>query len=377
MSQHSYIGEASIAHVKKILSINQYCSVFLVRGKSSYQKCGAKYILQSVFDSMNIKVVEFYDFSENPKVEDMLRGITLFEIMPTNVIIAVGGGSVIDMAKLIRFYYSYRSELKLSNYILKNKLVPLIAIPTTAGTGSEATHFAVLYKEKVKYSIEHKSILPDVAIVEPCFTFNLNPYLTACSGFDALSQSIESYWNVNATDESDEYAIKSLKLIWPNLPKVVKNGNLHLERIYIAEGAFYAGKAINITKSTLPHAMSYPFTSYYGFPHGHAVALSFPFFISYNTSGFPEDYNRKLNYNIYKRKMNNLFTILGIDNSESAFYVFHNYIENLGLSFNLPSNFCEETIIENINYQRAKNNPRKITKNTFNLAVKSISCAIY
>ena len=152
-------------------------SILLLHGHKSYLSCGAKKLVDELTD--DVKIVEYQDFTENPKKEDVDLGVTLYQQCHPDMIIAIGGGSVIDMAKLIRYY----SQSKAS----------LLAIPTTAGTGAESTQFAVCYIDGVKHSISDASIRPDRVLLYPPFTLSNNLYLTACTGFDALAQAIEAF----------------------------------------------------------------------------------------------------------------------------------------------------------------------------------------
>jgi alcohol dehydrogenase class IV len=250
-------------------------------------------------------------------------------------------------------------------------MTPMIAIPTTSGTGSEATHFAVLYKDKTKYSIAHSDIVPDVAIIHSPFTYNVPAYLAACTGFDALAQAIEAYWNINATKESDIFAAKALELLWNSLPAAV-NKQINEDKDKIAEGAYWAGKAINITQTTAPHAMSYAFTSYYGIPHGHAVALTFPYFVLYNIQTPYEEYRGKESYESFQKRINNLYNLLALRKQDNIYVFFKEYIKSIGLPFALPSDFNKEVISNNVNIQRAQNNPRVVTGNAMSMAIDSV-----
>ena len=125
-------------------------------------------------------------------MEDLERGLLLLQQCKPDIIIAIGGGSVLDMAKLLRFFYSYSGDYIGKEFTKERSLLPLIVLPTTAGTGSEATRFAVLYKDGIKYSVEHNDILPNFAIIYPLFTYTNTKYLTACTGFDALAYSSDS-----------------------------------------------------------------------------------------------------------------------------------------------------------------------------------------
>lgn len=324
-----------------------------MRGKKSYELCGAQSRLNSILKKVGVQIFEFHDFEENPKIEDLDRGLLQLRVYHPDLILAIGGGSVLDMAKLLRFFYSYSGN-KIGRVFEKiENLLPLIVIPTTAGTGSEATSFAVLYKNKVKYSVSHEDILPEIAFIDPYFTYNISRYLTACTGFDALAQAIEAYWNLNATNESDVFAVKAIKLLWPNLPLAVNNPTKEV-RNSMSEGAYWAGCAINITKTTAPHAFSYPFTTYYGYPHGHAVALTFPFFMEYNVVSI------LLKHGTVFDKMIRLMEILNITNVNECKSLLCDYIENIGLDLKLPANFDHRIILSNINVQRLSNNPVRI-----------------
>lgn len=347
MVQQAYLGKDSIKEIVPLLKRHNAKHVFLVRGKGSYTACGAEEIIQNALTKANCELTEFYDFSENPKCEDLERGIELLNNSKADVIIAVGGGSVLDMSKLIRFFSSYRGEVTGKTFIKVCDLLPLIAMPTTAGTGAEATHFAVVYKDKIKYSAEHDDMLPNYAIIYPPFTYSNPQYLTACTGFDALAQAIEAFWNLNATEESDIYAEKAIRLLWPNLPDVVNNPTEEL-RNKVFEGSYWAGRAINITKTTAPHAFSYPLTTYYGYPHGHAVALTFPFFMERNCGNLNRD----------KIRVNKLLSLLRLENFENLREVFFEYTTQIGLYFR--GDYEVFKVLDNINLERLKNNPTPV-----------------
>lgn len=324
--------------------------LFIVHGHKSYQACGAKDLVNDVTRGM--QVVEFDDFTENPKKEDVVVGVTFLKQVRPDLIVAIGGGSVMDMAKLIRFYAQHR--------------VPLLAIPTTAGTGAESTQFAVCYINGVKHSINDSSILPDRVILYPPLTYNNNRYLTSCTGFDALAQAIESYWNINATTESDKYAFRAIEKIYSVL---IKNELSAEDRAVLIRGANDAGRAINITRTTVPHALSYTLTSKYGYPHGHAVALSFPFFLKYNLDGSADSF-RGNDYKHYMAKMNQLRSILNV--GDDPFAVMKEFICHLGLGFDPKRDFDDQVVACGLNLERAGNTPIAIDKDVIISAVQSI-----
>ncbi len=324
--------------------------LLLLHGHKSYHSCGAKDLVTEYTES--IETVEFDDFSENPKKEDVDYGVTLFEQCKPDVIVAIGGGSVMDMAKLIRYYSSSDT--------------PLLAIPTTAGTGAESTQFAVCYIDGVKHSISDSSILPNLVVLYPPFTYNNGDYLSSCTGFDALAQAIEAYWNIYATAESDDFAISAIKKIYPLLNKGIL---LPEERAALLVAANKAGKAINITRTTVPHALSYTLTSKYGYPHGHAVALTFPFFVKYYLEGNIDIYRGEC-FDKYVEKMDVLRSLLNINSD--PFLTMKSYINQIGLGFDQNRDFDDMVVVDGINLERAKNSPMVIDKNIIMNAVHSI-----
>lgn len=216
--------------------------------------------------------IEFSEFTPNPLYEQVCAGVKLFNKESCELIVAFGGGSTIDVAKCIKLFSKMDHNI---NYLKQDTFdsgITLIAVPTTAGTGSESTRHAVIYFEGIKQSISHLSIVPNYAVLESAVLKTLPMYQKKCTMLDALCQAIESWWSVNSTDESKEYSRKAIKAIRENWEEYIfDNTNLAAEKIM--EAANYAGRAINITATTAAHAMSYKITSMYNLPHGHAVAV--------------------------------------------------------------------------------------------------------
>ena len=189
-----------------------------------------------------------------------MDGVEVFKASGCDTILAVGGGSPIDVAKCIKKY----SESD----------APIIAIPTTSGTGSESTHFAVVYENGNKLSVAAPDLLPDIVILEPATLKNVPEYTRKATMLDALCHAIESHWAKKATPESKGYAEKAIELILKYKDAYLANeeeGNKGM-----MEAANLAGQAINISTTTAAHAMCYKITSMYGFQHGHAAAICLP-----------------------------------------------------------------------------------------------------
>lgn len=356
MTQQAFVGTDSTIQLKEVVRQFSSHKILLVRDAQSYALCGAQSVVDDALSTM--EVIDFFDFQQNPKIEDVEQGLSIVEKESVDLIIGVGGGSVMDMAKLIRILHSYSVDESFKPQEKKCELIPLILLPTTAGTGAEATHFAVVYRNNKKYSLAHEDVLADFAFVNPTFTYNIPAYITACTGFDALAQAIEAYWNVNANAESDQYAEKAIGLLVDNLYKAVHFPNVEV-RNKVSEGAYWAGRAINITKTTAPHAFSYPYTTYYGLPHGHAVAMTFPQFIAFNY-GEKKNYIGKRPLEEHHLRMNKLYAWLHIDGKNTACMQMTEYICGLGLSFSLPQGFDSKVILDNVNMERLGNNPVKV-----------------
>ena len=216
--------------------------------------------------------IEFSGITPNPLYEQVCDGVELFNKEHCEMIVAVGGGSTIDVAKCIKLFCRMNPDI---NYLKQDRFdsgITLIAVPTTAGTGSESTRHAVIYYEGEKQSISHASIIPDYAVLEPSVLKTLPIYQKKCTMLDALCQAIESWWSINSTDESKKYSQTAIKIISDNWQEYIFE-NTYEAALKIMDGANYAGRAINITETTAAHAMSYKITSMYHLPHGHAVAL--------------------------------------------------------------------------------------------------------
>ena len=356
IGQKIYVGCDSLSHLSDLLKTFGSKHVLIVRGKKSYESCGAQGLIGKILFDNSCISYEYQDFEENPKIEDVQAGLSIIENNPVDTILAVGGGSVMDMAKLIRFSHSYEGDLTGKSFEKKNALIKLIAIPTTAGTGSEVTQFAVAYKDKIKYSLDHEDVLPDVAMVYPPFTYNNPMYLTACTGFDALAQAIESFWSVKADAESLNYATLAIRKLWNSLPQLVESPTEKLREM-VSEGAYWAGRAIGVTRTTAAHALSYSLTSHYGYPHGHAVALVFP--AIFNLNVYALDYlSPLLDKDEYSHRIDSLFELLGVD-KENGSRLIADYISNLGLGLkeNMPSGYETAILISGVNLSRLGNNP--------------------
>ncbi|OGC86100.1 hypothetical protein A3D70_01880 [Candidatus Adlerbacteria bacterium RIFCSPHIGHO2_02_FULL_54_18] len=320
MIQIEYIGEGAIGKLKEVVASFALKKIFLVTGTASYAASGAQ---QPVEDALfGLEVLHYTDFGALPVQEDIDKGIVAYNAFGPSLVIATGGGHVMDIAKAI-------------NYFAGKK--PLIAIPTTAGSGSEATRFAVVYKDGLKTSLESPEILPAVAIVDPALAQSVPKKVALASGLDALAQSIESLWSLQASEESKGYAKAALELVWNNIiPAIEERDKEAIGQVML--GAHLAGKAINISKTTACHALSYGLTYRFGIPHGVAVAVFLPAIIRFNNVLLPEP-------SVTPEAVERLLSQLGIIN-----------LSQFGVkATDIPSLAAE------VNLERLGNNPRVLT----------------
>ncbi len=226
--------------------------------------------------------------SPNPSYLDLEGPCNQMRDIPATVIIALGGGSVIDTAKVLALASSGFEPIReyLENKSTKINLpecaVPIIAIPTTAGTGSEVTKWATVWdtEKSRKHSLSRDDLYPTHAIIDPELMLPLPLDHTISTGLDALSHSLESIWNINANPISSNYAIGASRRILNYLHKLANDLENLKYRTMIAEAALYAGLAFSNTRTALAHSLSYPITLHHGIPHGIACSFTLPAIMS-------------------------------------------------------------------------------------------------
>lgn len=314
-------------------------------------------VRDSAYDNLKIKEffdefphIEFSDFTPNPLYEQVCKGVELFHNQKCELIVAVGGGSAIDVAKCIKLYCKMDKSLNYLEQDTFDSKILLIAVPTTAGTGSESTRHAVIYYKGVKQSVSHTSIIPDYAILEPSVLETLPLYQKKCTMLDALCQAIESWWSVNSTEESKSYSKKAISYITQNWEAYIFE-NTDEAAAKIMEASNYAGRAINITATTAAHAMSYKITSLYRFPHGHAVAVCMPEVWEYVLS-HTDDCIDVRGSEYLRKTLSQIAELITLDQFKSMLVKMDMQNPEYGDKENEL-----ETLVQSVNPVRLKNNP--------------------
>ncbi|MFI6172678.1 iron-containing alcohol dehydrogenase [Nocardia sp. NPDC051052] len=217
----------------------------------------------------------FSQFRPNPTFEQALAAARARHVCDAELVVGIGGGSALDVAKAAR---ALPVEESAAADVLDGRRAPLanarlILVPTTAGPGSEVTRFAALYRGSRKFSLDAPDIQADTALVDPALTDCCGAAQTWSCAFDALAHAVESLWSTRSTEQSRRYAEAALSLLIPILRDADPLPS-HTERDRLSEAAILAGQAIDRTRTTAAHALAYPLTSYLGLRHGHACALN-------------------------------------------------------------------------------------------------------
>ena len=347
-------------------------TVMLVTGKASYSASGAKNTVDNVLQDDTI--VHFSDFDVNPKIEDAERGVARAIEAGVDLIVGVGGGSVMDMAKLIKAFYTHperSNELAKGEVAMTDPGIPMVLIPTTAGSGSEATHFAVVYIGFDKYSLASQLLLPDAIILDGLLIKSASPYQMACNGLDALAQAIESAWAAGSTEQSREYSFRAVSLCKKYLKAVLEPGASEDALQGMMEASNLAGKAINISKTTAAHAWSYAITSHHSVPHGHAVWLTLPRIFEMHATASSEMVTDPRGMEHFQAIMTRLMDIWGIVSPKDSERSLKSYLQAINIESEMGeigANTAEkrEFLSKQVNMQRMSNNPIALTQTHVN-----------
>ena len=356
--------------ITDLLKKGSYKKIFLVcDGSIHFLK------LDSYFTGLEndgFEVLRFDDFRPNPDYQSVVSGVRAFTESNSELIIAVGGGSAMDVAKCIKIYAGLdnRNGIPFFKQEYATNDIPFWAVPTTAGTGSEATRYAVIYYNGEKQSITDESFIPSIVLMDVSVLTTLPEYQKKSTMMDALCHSIESYWSVNSNEKSRALSDKAIRMILDNMSGYLANtkeGNANL-----LKAANTAGQAINITQTTAGHAMSYKLTSLYRIAHGHAVALCdaklFPYMIE-NTDKYVDPRGKSFLKSIF----NSIANAMGCNTPMEACEKFGSIVDSLGLKAPEIKDQSDIALLrDSVNTTRLKNHPILLSKETLEELYKQI-----
>jgi alcohol dehydrogenase class IV len=262
-------------------------NVLLITGKNSARQSGLlDRIVRNVSGTSEIRLTVFDQVDPEPTCDNVNQAIAAAKEKGCDIIVGVGGGSVIDVAKAVAALANKGSQAE--EFMTGREMlfpgIPCIAIPTTAGTGAEVTPNSVLIdrKRQVKESLRHPFMYPKIAIIDAELTLSLPPKLTAYSGVDALCQSIESYVSTGANILTDAIALQSIRLVSMNLRETFKNGANIQARHNMLYAALLSGIALSNARMGAVHGIAHPLGLKYHLPHGLVCGVLLPYIIEFN-----------------------------------------------------------------------------------------------
>ncbi|MGF1727607.1 iron-containing alcohol dehydrogenase [Photobacterium nomapromontoriensis] len=278
-------GEGSLAELANI----QGRRAVIVTGGRSMKRFGFIDQVQAMLSKADIESCVFDGVEPNPSVETVKKGALLMQEFEPDWIVAIGGGSALDAAKIMWCFYEH-PELTLADILpvgampaLRNK-AKFIAIPSTSGTASEITAFSVItdLAEHVKYPIVSEHIVPDIAIIDPVLPAKMPAHITANTGMDVMAHALEAFVSIAANDYSDPLAMRATKLVFENLVNVYENGENMQGRDKMHNASTLAGMAFSNVSLGLVHSLAHKIGGEFGVTHGLANAILLPYIVKYN-----------------------------------------------------------------------------------------------
>lgn len=317
-------------------------------------------------------MIRFSDFMPNPLYDSVVKGVRLLREEKCDSIIAVGGGSAMDVAKCIKLYAELPGDGADGAWLAEKPVpnsIPFLAMPTTAGTGSEATRYAVIYYDGKKQSITSESVIPDTALMDPNALKTLPLYQKKSTMCDALCHAIESFWSVNSTEESKVYSKEAIHGVLQYMEGYLANTEEGNAGMLLA--AHMAGKAINITQTTAGNAMCYKNTSLFHVAHGHAAILCnrvlYPW-MNENTDKCIDP--RRKEY--LKKTLDEIGVTMGCENAEDGAEKLRSLFEKHALEIPQATVDQYEELKTSVNPVRLKNHPISLDEETINKLYREV-----
>lgn len=281
-------GQGALSHLPKVIGGRK--ALLVTTAGFSRRGCTERLrtLLRSQLDQVYDRV------QPNPDISVLELYLEQAPALAPEVILAVGGGSVIDTAKVFSLApvahgrkFSLRSHFESAQPIPAGDPIPIVAIPTTAGTGSEVTPFATIWDKAQgrKHSLASNRLFPRTAILDPELTLSLPRETTIAAALDALSHAFESVWNRNATCLTTPMSTQAISIILDVLPRLVDHPAELSCRGALLEASLLAGLAVSNTRTALAHSISYPITIRLGVPHGLACGFTLPALLEFNAEG--------------------------------------------------------------------------------------------
>ena len=359
-------GHGAIERLPDLLRGMRAERALLISGRTSFAASGAARILPLLERMVSLRRWE--EHRPNPTAVDIATGLTAASAHRPDVIIGVGGGSTLDTAKLVAALVAVEDgsdverveRLIRRHEVAEARHVRLILVPTTSGSGAQVTHFATVYVGTIKHSVTGAALLPDRIVLDPALAMSGSVHQRAVSGIDALAQAIESFWAVGGDERSRSDAEAALRLLLPALVTFAHHPDPASAEA-MASGSQLAGEAINRSRTTIPHALSYALTQQVGLAHGHAVAHTLPAVLARHLTAGPGSLVG-LTPNEHRGNMRRLLDALGVADRDAGVLRVEEIVRDLGLRDPERSRHTAiaaqvETLARSIDPVRARNNP--------------------
>ncbi|MBQ8293391.1 MAG: iron-containing alcohol dehydrogenase [Bacilli bacterium] len=326
-------GEKTLNKLPKMLKEQKIVNVFVIVDPNIY-RLGLSDAFLDGLKEVGINYELYTEVKNNPTIESIEKTLTSYQKKVFDLTIVIGGGSAIDTAKLTLIVAENKGKKlkQLRGYFkVRKRIPPLIAVPTTAGSGSEVTIAAVVTNDETheKYAITSPKILPRMVVLDPNLTINLPPSITAYTGMDALVHAIECYIGKANTKYTKKISLEAIKIIWNNLRIAVEDGKNTDARNKMLEASFKAGCAFTRGFVGYVHAISHQLSGFYNIPHGLANAVILPKVL--------EQYGKAINKDMYK-----IYKALGYQDNlsmDEARCFIINEIYKMNNSLNIPKKF--------------------------------------
>ncbi|MQA60878.1 MAG: iron-containing alcohol dehydrogenase [Actinophytocola sp.] len=360
-------GADAVLRLPGLVAASGARRIMLVCGRSSFAASGAEAMLPAL--EQCAAVHRWSDFAANTDSADLRTGLAVMREIDPDLVLGIGGGSAMDMAKLLCVYRDVPgdglTEAITSGRKTESRRNRLMLVPTTSGSGSEATHFAVVYIGDAKYSIAGAGMRPNAIVLDPKLSTSSSPYQRATSGIDAVCQAIESMWATGATDRSRFFARIALRLLLPAIERFVHEPEPAAARA-MCIGSHFAGRAIDISRTTAAHALSYGITKTYGVSHGHAAALTLGGFLAAHADATAAELRDGVDPAVHAAAVGEVLAALDAADGQNARRRFTALMRRIGLDPSLTAagastQQARAALAVTVNTERLGNNPVAFT----------------
>lgn len=292
-------------HYFNLIKKSNFENCLIISSKGNFKRNYEKMFINVLND--NICNIFKHEINEYPNFDNINNLYNGFKNKNIDLVISIGGGSAIDLGKVFSACELNKKIEAMSDLKIRRNQIFNIAVPTTAGSGAESTKFATIWSQSdsTKYSFEDPYLLPNITYLDSTYTLTLPFVDTLTTSLDALCHCLDCLWNKTKNIEAEAFASDSINIISEYLPQVVDNLKDPVSRKFLLEASNKAGQAINLTKTSLNHSISYPLTNFYNLPHGFACSFSIPGIVEF----YKNEFTYSKHYELYEKANKLIFDL--------------------------------------------------------------------